>query len=156
MSCLYILDINPLLYHLQIFSVIQWVLPFHFVDCFLCCAKAFTFNQVPFICFWFFCLRTQILKKYHYDLCQSVFCLHPKLKRFKRMSSRYMCWSCLHLNFSNLNIKRLWDSWMNFNMGWVLDSIKGLLILWWSVIKWFLLCYKILLFVLYIFGEIYG
>ena len=56
-SCLYVLGINPLLYHLQIFSNIQWVLPFHFVDCFLCCAKAFTFNQAPFICFWFFCLR---------------------------------------------------------------------------------------------------
>ena len=44
LSCLYILEINPL-------SVVS----FHLTYSFLCCAKAFKFNQVPFVyyCFYF-------------------------------------------------------------------------------------------------------
>ena len=48
-SCSYILDTTLYwLYHLQIFSPIQW-LSFYFVDDFLCCVKVFKFNQVLFI-----------------------------------------------------------------------------------------------------------
>ena len=55
MNCLYILDINPLL------VIIIWKyflsysrLSFNYVDGFLCCAKAFKFNYVPFVYFFHF------------------------------------------------------------------------------------------------------
>ena len=52
MSCLYILEINPL-------SVVSFAIifshsegcHFHLAYSFLCCAKAFKFNQVPFVYF---------------------------------------------------------------------------------------------------------
>jgi len=55
MSCLYILEINPL-------SVVSFALKIlsHFEGClftllsFLCCAKAFKFNQGPLVCFCFY------------------------------------------------------------------------------------------------------
>ena len=76
MSCLYILDINLLLVIICKYFLPFSRLCFHFVDGFLCCAKAFKFNQVALVyfCFCFLCLRKQI-KKYCYDLCQRVFCL---------------------------------------------------------------------------------
>ena len=40
---------------LQIFSPICR-LPFHSVDCFLCCAGVFKFDVLPFVYFWFCCL----------------------------------------------------------------------------------------------------
>ena len=51
MSCLYILEINPL-------SVVSFAIIFsnlRVAYTFLCCAKAFKFNQVPFVhfCFYF-------------------------------------------------------------------------------------------------------
>ena len=49
MSCLYILEINPLsviCYYFLLF----WGVSFHLAYSFLCCAKAFKFNQVPL---WF-------------------------------------------------------------------------------------------------------
>ena len=74
MSCLFILDINSLFSH--IFG--KYFLPFfrlsfHFVCSFLCAAKAFKFNKVPFVyfCFYFFCLRRR-KQKYCYSLCQSI------------------------------------------------------------------------------------
>ena len=60
MSCLYILEINPLLFHLQIFSPILRVVFLSYV--FLCCAKAFKFNYVPFVCFYF-CYSRRWIKK---------------------------------------------------------------------------------------------
>ena len=50
------------IYHLQIFSLIYYVV-FHFVGGFLHCAKTFKF-KVPFVyfCFCFSCLRRQIQK----------------------------------------------------------------------------------------------
>ena len=49
-------------YHLQISPISR--LPSHFVDGFLCCAKAFKFDNVPFVYFCFCCssLRRQIKK----------------------------------------------------------------------------------------------
>ena len=53
MSCLYILEINPL-------SVVSFAIifshseAFHLAHSFLCCAKAFKFNQVPLVYFCFY------------------------------------------------------------------------------------------------------
>ena len=54
MSCLYILEINPL-------SVVSFAIIFshskgcfHLAYSFLCCAKAFKFNQVPLVYFRFY------------------------------------------------------------------------------------------------------
>ena len=54
MSCLYILEINPL-------SVVSFAIvfshsevSFHLAYSFLCCAKAFTFNQIPLVYFCFY------------------------------------------------------------------------------------------------------
>ena len=59
MSCLYILEINPLLVatFANIFPI-MWVV-FHFVNHFLCCAKAFKVIQVLFayFCFYFYYSR---------------------------------------------------------------------------------------------------
>ena len=62
MSCLYILEINPLsvalfaivFSHSFFFSLPFWGLSFHFAYSFLCCAKAFEFNQVPLVYFCFY------------------------------------------------------------------------------------------------------
>ena len=62
MSCLYILEINPL--SVALFANIF----FHSVGClfvygFLCCPKAFKFNQLPFfVCFYFHYSRRWIQK----------------------------------------------------------------------------------------------
>ena len=65
MSCLYILETNPL-------SVVSFAIIFsHSEGClfillfsFLCCAKAFKFNQVPLVyfCFCFHCSRRWIIE----------------------------------------------------------------------------------------------
>ena len=66
MSCLYILEINPL-------SVVSFATLFsHSVSClhlaysFLCCAKAFKFNQVPvvYFCFYFHYSRRWIIEDF--------------------------------------------------------------------------------------------
>ena len=59
MSCLYILKINCIIW--------KYFFPFcglcfHFVYGFLCCAKAFQFNKVPFVCFYFHYCRRWIQK----------------------------------------------------------------------------------------------
>ena len=53
-SCLYILEINPL--SVVSFAVVLpfWGLSFHLAYSFLCCAKAFRFNQVPLVYFCFY------------------------------------------------------------------------------------------------------
>ena len=53
-SCLYILEINPL--SVVSFAVVLpfWGLSFHLAYSFLCCAKAFKFNQVPLVYFGFY------------------------------------------------------------------------------------------------------
>jgi len=54
MSCLYILEINPLsVVSFAIISHSEW-LSFHLAYSFLCCTKAFTFNQVPLVYFCFY------------------------------------------------------------------------------------------------------
>ena len=64
MSCLYILEINPL-------SVVSFAVIFfhsggylHLVYSFLCCEKAFKFNQVPLVyfCFYFRYSRRQVIE----------------------------------------------------------------------------------------------
>ena len=73
MTCSYILNNNPLLAIL----VAKYSLPFnsfffifHFVDGFLCCAKAFQFNQFSsaYFCFYFLSFRRQIQKICRCDL----------------------------------------------------------------------------------------
>ena len=64
MSCLYILEINPLSVVLVaiIFSHSEGC--FHLAYSFLCCAKAFKFNQVPLVyfCFYFHYSRRWVIE----------------------------------------------------------------------------------------------
>ena len=64
MSCLYILEINP-------FSVVSFAISshsegmsFHLAYSFLCCTKAFKFNQVPvfYFCFYFHYSRRWVIE----------------------------------------------------------------------------------------------
>ena len=64
MSCLYILEIDPL-------SVVSFAIvfshsevSFHLAYSFLCCAKAFTFNQIPLVyfCFYFCYSRRWVIE----------------------------------------------------------------------------------------------
>ena len=75
MNCLYILEINLL-------SVVSFAIIFsHFEGClftllsFLCCTKAFKFNQVPLVyfCFYFCYSRRWVIEDL--TLCHRVFCL---------------------------------------------------------------------------------
>ena len=70
------------LHHLQILSPILWVVVCLAYD-FLHCAKAFTFNYIPFAYFCFFFLIIINLrggwKKSYCNVCQSVFCLYSPL-----------------------------------------------------------------------------
>ena len=55
MSYLYILETNLLLVvSFAIFFLTFCKLSFHFIDDSLCYAKALRFQQVPFICFYFY------------------------------------------------------------------------------------------------------
>ena len=65
MSCLYILESNPL--SVVSFAIIishsEW-LSFHLAYSFLCCAKVFMFNQVPLVyfCFYFHYSRRWVIE----------------------------------------------------------------------------------------------
>ena len=53
MRCVYILEINPLFScFICNYFLPFWGLSFNLV-CVLCCTKAFKFNSVPFVCFYF-------------------------------------------------------------------------------------------------------
>ena len=54
MSCLYILEINPLSVFICYYFLPFWGLSFHVAYSFLCCAKAFKFNQAPLVYFRFY------------------------------------------------------------------------------------------------------
>ena len=73
MSCLYILEINPLTVasFAIIFSHSEEV-SFNLVYCFLFCAKDFKFNQVPFVyfCFYFHYFQEVGKRESCYDLYQ--------------------------------------------------------------------------------------
>ena len=80
---MYILEINPLsvVSFAIIFPILRVV--FHLAYSFLCCEKAFKFNQVPFLyfCFYFHYSRRQVIE----DLVLiyvKVFCLCFPLKSF--------------------------------------------------------------------------
>ena len=85
MSCLYILEINPL-------SVVSFTTIFshsygclHLAYSFLCCAKAFNFNQASFVyfCFYFRYSRRLVIEDLaFFDLCHQVFCLLFPLRVF--------------------------------------------------------------------------
>ena len=62
-SCFYMLALNPLLV-IPFANILLFSESFHFVDGFLCSAKAFKFNQAPFVyfCFYFLCFRREIQK----------------------------------------------------------------------------------------------
>ena len=65
MSCLYILEINPLsVVSFAIIFLPFWGLSFHLAYSFLCCAKAFKFNQVPliYLCFYFCYSRRWVIE----------------------------------------------------------------------------------------------
>ena len=65
MSCLYILEINPLSVVSFAFIFLPfWGFSFHLAYSFLCCAKAFKFNQVPLIyfCFYFHYSRRWVIE----------------------------------------------------------------------------------------------
>ena len=62
MSCLYILEINPLSVS---FAILQFQgLSFHLDYSFLCCAKPFKFNQIPLVyfCFYFHYSRRWVIE----------------------------------------------------------------------------------------------
>ena len=60
MSCLYILEINPLsVVSFAVYFLPFWGLSFHLDYNFLCCAKAFKFNQVPLVYFCFYFLYSR-------------------------------------------------------------------------------------------------
>ena len=63
------------LFHLLLFSPILRVVIFTFAYSFLCCAKAFKFNQVPLVyfCFYFNYSRWWVIKDL--ALCHEEFCL---------------------------------------------------------------------------------
>ena len=61
MSCLYILEINPLSVSLQLFSPILWLV-FYFVYGFFCYTKAFKLNQTLFVYFYFHYSRSRSKK----------------------------------------------------------------------------------------------
>ena len=93
MNCLYTFDINLLSATLfaNIFSHFQGYL---FVVDFLCYAKAFKFDKIPFkncFAFTYILLWKTDLGKYCYDLCQRVFhlCSHLGVS----------CCRVLHLGF---------------------------------------------------------
>ena len=54
-----------------------WGLSFHLAYSFLCCAKAFKFNQVPLVyfCFYFHYSRRWVIEGYCFDLCHRGFCV---------------------------------------------------------------------------------
>ena len=64
MSCLYILEINPL--SIVSFTIILSFsgLSFHLAYSFLCCAKSFKFNQAPLVyfCFYFHYSRRRVIE----------------------------------------------------------------------------------------------
>ena len=64
MSCLYILEINPLSVVSRAYFLPFWGLSFHLAYSFLCHAKAFKFNQVPLVyfCFYFHYSRSWVIK----------------------------------------------------------------------------------------------
>ena len=75
-------------------------LSFPFVSVSLCCTKAYTFTQVPFLClhFYFFCLRRQSIKCC-YNLCQSMFCLYFLLRALQFLVFALHLLSILSLSF---------------------------------------------------------
>jgi len=64
MSCLYILEINPLSFVSFAIIFFHSESYFHLVYSFLCCAKAFKFNQVPLVyfCFYFHYSRRWVIE----------------------------------------------------------------------------------------------
>ena len=64
MSCLYILEINPVSCLICYYFLPSWGLSFHLAYSFLCCAKAFKLNQVPLIyfCFYFHYSRRWVIE----------------------------------------------------------------------------------------------
>ena len=64
MSCLYILEINPLSVVSRAYFLPFWGLSFHLAYSFLCCTKAFEFNQVPLVyfCFYFHYSRRWVIE----------------------------------------------------------------------------------------------
>ena len=64
MSSLYILEINPLSVVSCYYFLPFWGLSFHLAYRFLCCAKAFKFNQVPLVyfCFYFHYSRRWVIE----------------------------------------------------------------------------------------------
>ena len=64
-SCLYILEIKSFVScFINYYFLPFWALSFHLLDCFLCFAKAFKFNQVPLVyfCFYFYYSRRWVIE----------------------------------------------------------------------------------------------
>ena len=70
---------------------------FHLANSFLCCAKAFKFNQVPLVYFWFyFCYSRRWVRGSCFDLCQSVL---PMFSSKSFIVSGITFRSVMHLEF---------------------------------------------------------
>ena len=89
MSSLYYFEINPLLIvsfvscFIALFPPI-WGLSFHLAYSFLCCAKAFKFNQVPlvYICFYFCYSRRWVERILLSFMLSSVLCFSIRVLYF--------------------------------------------------------------------------
>ena len=76
LSCIFWILALHQIYDLQVFSPSFSRLPFHFVDDFLCRAKASQFDGVPLIYFFFLCFCFDIKsKKSSLNQCQAIYCL---------------------------------------------------------------------------------
>ena len=74
MTCLYILEMNCFICY---YFLPFWGMSFHLAYSFLCCAKAFKFNQVPLVyfCFYFHYSGAGGHRGSCFGLCHQVFCL---------------------------------------------------------------------------------
>ena len=77
MNFLYVLEINPVSCFICYYFLPFWGLSFHLTYTFLCCEKAFKFNQVTLVYFgfYFYYSRRWVVWDLTYDLCHRVFCL---------------------------------------------------------------------------------
>lgn len=85
-------------------------LPFHFVDCFFCCAGAFQFDLVPLLDFCFCCLcfwyhihritaKTNVKEIFPYTFFQEVYDFRPYIQVFNLCQVKFCEWCKIGVQF---------------------------------------------------------